>query len=56
MTPAQDLVTSDLPGAGDLPLGTAGGISDAEYARLMRRIGIAGGETGSPVSAFSSSI
>jgi hypothetical protein len=40
----------------DLPLGADVDIDDAEYARIMRRIGNGDGEPGTEVSAFNSSI
>jgi hypothetical protein len=40
----------------DLPLDAEVGIDDAEYARIMRRIDSRGGEPGTEVSAFNSSI
>ena len=47
-------VLSGLSDGQALPLGT--GIDEAEYADLMRRIGLVEGEAGTPVSAFNSSI
>ena len=54
MTPVCEAVVSpSLPGEGDL---IDAGYSDAEqYARLMRRIGVAE-DAGTQVSAFNSSI
>jgi hypothetical protein len=40
----------------DLPLGEEVGFDNAEYERIMRRIGVTEGELGTPVSAFNSSI
>jgi FXSXX-COOH protein len=40
----------------DLPLEAEGGIDDAEYARVMRRITIGDNGTDTEVSAFNSSI
>ena len=40
----------------DLPLGADVDIDDAEYARIMRRIGNGDGDTDTEVSAFNSSI
>lgn len=49
------VITSDLSTAGDVPFGEDPAIDDdAEYAEIMRRI--AGGEPGTSVSAFNSSI
>jgi hypothetical protein len=40
----------------DLPLGEEIGFDNDESARIMRQIGVAEGELGTPVSAFNSSI
>jgi len=40
----------------DLPLDAEVNLDDAEYAHIMRRIGITEGEPGTTVSAFNSSI
>ena len=40
----------------DLPLDAEGGIDNAECAHVLRRIGVAEDELGTPVSAFNSSI
>ena len=55
MTTAQDLPASGLASLADAPLDTEAVISDAEYAAVMRRLGITG-EPGATVSAFNSSI
>lgn len=47
-------VVSGISDGQALPLGA--GIGDAEYADLMYRIGLDGGELGTPISAFNSSI
>lgn len=47
-------VLSELPDGQDLPL--EGSTDEAQYAQLMRRIGLVKGEAGTPVSAFNSSI
>jgi hypothetical protein len=54
ITYADDL-TSDLSKY-DMPLDAETSIDEAEYAHIMRRIGIVEGEAGTPVSAFNSSI
>lgn len=51
-----DVLTSDMSDIQDLPLDAKVGIDDVEYAHIMRRIGIAEGESGTSVSAFNSSI
>jgi hypothetical protein len=48
-------ITSELS-VDDLPLGGEVGFDNAEYAHIMRRIGVEEGELGTPVSAFNSSI
>jgi hypothetical protein len=53
---ADDVFTSDMSDIHDLPLGTEVSFDEVEYARIMRRIGVAEGELGTPVSAFNSSI
>lgn len=40
----------------DAPLGAEVEFDSEEYAHMMRRIGLAEGELGTPVSAFNSSI
>jgi len=50
------MLTSAVPDIGDIPLDTPLEISGEDYARVMRRIGIAEGEPGTSVSAFNSSI
>lgn len=56
MTVTQEMLASSVADLGDVPLGTDLAIDDEEYARIMRRIGIAGGDPGASVSAFNSSI
>jgi hypothetical protein len=48
-------LASDLP-VDDLPLGADVSIDDAEYDRIMGRIGLVDGEPGTSVSRFNSSI
>jgi hypothetical protein len=55
-TDAGAVFTSDMSDIHDLPLDAEVSIDDIEYAHIMRRIGIADGEPGTPVSAFNSSI
>ena len=55
-TYADAVFTSGLSDIHDLPLDAEISIDDAEYAHIMRRIGIAEGEPGTTVSAFNSSI
>jgi FXSXX-COOH protein len=52
----QDLLASAVRDIADIPLGELPEISDEEYARIMRRIGLDEGEPGMTVSAFNSSI
>jgi hypothetical protein len=47
-------IISDVPDTRDLSLGVP--VDEAEYARLLRRIGLVEGESGTVVSAFNSSI
>ena len=47
-------LVSDMADGHELPLDST--IDEPEYADIMRRIGIAEGEPGTPVSAFNSSI
>jgi hypothetical protein len=49
-------ITSDMSDIGELPLDAKVSLDDAEYAHIMRRIGVAEGEPGTSVSAFNSSI
>ena len=56
MTTAQDLLSSGMADLADVPLDAEAVIGDAEYAAVMRRLGIAEGEPGTSVSAFNSSI
>jgi len=51
-----DSILSDVRDVHDLPLDADDSIDNVEYAHIMRRIGIAEGEPGAPVSAFNSSI
>ena len=53
---ADDAIVSDVSDVSDLPLDDEVTADDVEYARIMRRIGIAEGERGTTVSAFNSSI
>lgn len=53
---ADDVFTSDMSDIHDLPLDAEVSFDGVEYAHIMRRIGIAEGEPGTPVSAFNSSI
>ncbi len=55
-TYADAVFTSDMSAIHDLPLNTEVNIDDAEYSRIMRRIGIAEDEPGTSVSAFNSAI
>lgn len=58
MYPAYTLqvIVSELPDIGELPLDAEVNVDDAEYARIMRRLIIVDGEPRNPVSAFNSSI
>jgi hypothetical protein len=49
-------ITGDVSDISDLPFDTEVNIDDAEYAHIMRRIGVVEGEPGTSVSAFNSSI
>jgi hypothetical protein len=49
-------IVSDVSDMRDQPLDAEVGFDFSEYARIMRRIGVAEGELGTPVSAFNSSI
>jgi hypothetical protein len=51
-----EVIAADVPDIRDLPLGEEVNIDDAEYAHIMRWIGIVEGERGTSVSAFNSSI
>jgi hypothetical protein len=51
---AGESIISDVLDSQDLPLGVT--VDEAEYARLLRRIGLVEGEAGTSVSAFNSSI
>ena len=53
---ADDVFTSDMSDIHDVPLDAEVSFDELGYARIMRRIGIAEGEPGTPVSAFNSSI
>jgi hypothetical protein len=53
---ADAIFTSDMSGIGEVPLDAEVKIDDAEYAHIMRRIGIVEGEPVTSVSAFNSSI
>lgn len=55
-TYADAVLTSDMSDIHDLPLDAEVSIDDAEYAHIMRRIGLVEGEPGTSVSAFNSSI
>jgi FXSXX-COOH protein len=55
MFATQDVLISDMSDIHDLPLDAQLNIDDAEYAHIVRRIGI-DGEPGTSVSAFNSSI
>jgi hypothetical protein len=55
-TLAEDVVTSGMSDIHDLPLDFDVDIDAAEYARIMRPIGIGGDEEVAQVSAFNSSI
>ena len=48
------VLLSGLTDSGDEPLTAP--LGDEEYARLIRRTGLAGGEPGTTVSAFNSSV
>jgi FXSXX-COOH protein len=50
------VIVSDLPDIGELPLDAEVNVDDAEYARIIRRLITLDGEPHSPVSAFNSSI
>jgi hypothetical protein len=56
VTATQEFLASDVPDIGDVPLGTRVTVDGGEYIRVMRRIGLAGDEPGTTVSAFNSSI
>jgi hypothetical protein len=51
-----EFLTSDLTDIHDLPLDADVNLDNIEYSHIMRRIGLAEGEPGTPVSAFNSSI
>jgi hypothetical protein len=51
---AVDSILSDVPDTRDLPLEAP--VDETEYARLLRRIGLVEGDSGTCVSAFNSSI
>ena len=53
---ADAVLTSDMSDIHDLPLDTEVDFDEVEYAHIMRRIGIAENEPGTPVSAFNSAI
>ena len=53
---ADAVFTSDMSDIHDLPLDTEVDFDEVEYAHIMRRIGIAEDEPGTPVSAFNSAI
>ena len=53
---ADAVFTSDMSDIHDLPLDTEVDFDEVEYAHIMRRIGIAENEPGTPVSAFNSAI
>ena len=53
---AADPIVSGMSDLSDLPLDAEVNLDDAEYAHIMRRIGITEGEPGTTVSAFNSSI
>ena len=53
---AADAIVSGMSDLSDLPLDAEVNLDDAEYAHIMRRIGITEGEPGTTVSAFNSSI
>jgi hypothetical protein len=56
-TSADDVViVSGVSDMHDLPLGAEVSLDDAEYAHIMRMIGITDDEPGASVSAFNSSI
>jgi hypothetical protein len=52
----QEFPASEVPDIGDIPLDTPVQVTGDDYARVMRRIGLAEGEPGTSVSAFNSSI
>lgn len=54
MTTAPETLSSSVPDLGDVPLGDPLEVTGEDYARIMRRIGLADGEP--QVSAFNSSI
>jgi hypothetical protein len=50
------VIVSDLPDIGELPLDAEVNVDDVEYARIMRRLITLDGELHDQVSAFNSSI
>jgi len=56
ITYADAVVASDMSDINELPLDVEINIDEAEYAHIMRRIGLVEGEPGTSVSAFNSSI
>jgi hypothetical protein len=55
-TQAEVTVASDMSDIHDLPFDFDVNIDAAEYSRIMRRIGVTGGDAATPVSAFNSAI
>jgi hypothetical protein len=55
-TQADVIVASDMSDIHDLPFDFDLNIDMVEYSRIMRRIGIDGDDTVTPISAFNSSI
>jgi len=55
-TQAEAVVASDMSDIHDLPFDFDVNIDVAEYSRIMRRIGVSGGDSTTPVSAFNSAI
>ena len=53
---AEAIVSSDMSDIHDLPFDFDANIDAVEYSRIMRRIGVDGGGSVTPVSAFNSSI
>jgi hypothetical protein len=54
--PGTDSFMSELSDIADLPLSVDIVFDNTEYNELMRRTGLVEGESGTPVSAFNSSI
>ena len=55
-TQAEAIVASGMSDIQDLPFDFDVNIDNIEYSRIMRRIGVQDGGSGTPISAFNSSI